>query len=261
MKYFWHNLLFFALLIAIPGILFSQEKELHVKYNFEEKYIKRPQDGYSSLPPRTIDVYAYGNEVITVSTFCTNIIGLTKGYRTPVTIYDYLKVDYGQAYLLEPVFSHLGEFDMLLNEPLDLFDWQLGKETKTILGYKCFNASCSFRGREYIAYFTREIPFKAAPWKFHGLPGVILEVYSTDDFCRWTAKSLKIKPHERNINLPFDGKKMIDLEEYKNILSRKQKSYKEARKRLMIEYKNNSNIIISPDSIPPNDIEIFDLGD
>ncbi|MDR1552255.1 MAG: GLPGLI family protein, partial [Prevotellaceae bacterium] len=60
-------------------------------------------------------------------------------------------------------------------------DWKITNETKEISGYKCQKATCSFRGRDYVAWFTREIPVKEGPWKFDGLPGLIVKVYDTKE--------------------------------------------------------------------------------
>lgn len=54
--------------------------------------------------------------------------------------------------------------------------WQIHSETTTILSYPCQKATCNFRGREYEAWFTMEIPRSEGPWKLHGLPGLILKV-------------------------------------------------------------------------------------
>ena len=62
-------------------------------------------------------------------------------------------------------------------ENLPDFNWSISPEQKKILGYTCQKAMCNFRGRTYEAWFTTEIPVKDGPWKFHGLPGLILEVY------------------------------------------------------------------------------------
>ena len=55
--------------------------------------------------------------------------------------------------------------------------WQLQEEHKKVSGYQCQKASTTFRGRNYEAWFTGEIPLSFGPWKFNGLPGLILEIY------------------------------------------------------------------------------------
>ena len=60
-------------------------------------------------------------------------------------------------------------------EPLPQFDWELMEATDTVAGYVCSTAKTRFRGREWTVWFTMEIPISAGPWKFNGLPGLILK--------------------------------------------------------------------------------------
>lgn len=61
-----------------------------------------------------------------------------------------------------------------------IIDWTLTSEKKKILSYTCQKAIGSFRGRTYEAWFTPEIPLEEGPYKFSGLPGLILEVSDTE---------------------------------------------------------------------------------
>jgi len=65
--------------------------------------------------------------------------------------------------------------------------WETDTAKKIILGYLCHAAKTVFRGRSYMAYYTSDIPLRTGPWKFGGLPGLILEVSSADDMYRFSA--------------------------------------------------------------------------
>ncbi|QCY71120.1 GLPGLI family protein [Antarcticibacterium flavum] len=64
-------------------------------------------------------------------------------------------------------------------EDLKQFEWEILPETKEITGYKVQKATTRFAGRDYIAWFTPEIPISDGPYKFNGLPGLILEIQDT----------------------------------------------------------------------------------
>jgi GLPGLI family protein len=55
--------------------------------------------------------------------------------------------------------------------------WKIEKDTATILGYLCTKATTTFYGRNYMAWFTPDIPISEGPWKLIGLPGLILRAY------------------------------------------------------------------------------------
>lgn len=69
--------------------------------------------------------------------------------------------------------------------------WKLHNETKTILEHRCQKATCHWRGRDYVAWFAPDIPVKRGPWRFNGLPGLILKIYDTNHFYTFEAVSLK----------------------------------------------------------------------
>lgn len=75
--------------------------------------------------------------------------------------------------------THIDQIGMdylLYTEPLPAIDWELEEGERTILGYACHRARCAFRGRNYEAWYAPEIAVSAGPWKFGGLPGLILAI-------------------------------------------------------------------------------------
>lgn len=61
-------------------------------------------------------------------------------------------------------------------EPIPQIEWNLVAGTDEICGHECKKATTTFRGRNWTAWYTEEIPIDNGPWKFGCLPGLILKV-------------------------------------------------------------------------------------
>lgn len=59
----------------------------------------------------------------------------------------------------------------------DKITWNISKETKQVQNYTLQKATARFGGRDWIAWFNKDIPFNEGPFKFSGLPGLIFEIY------------------------------------------------------------------------------------
>lgn len=75
--------------------------------------------------------------------------------------------------------------------------WVIKNEKKTIIGYQCQKATIKFRGRSYTAWFTTEIPISDGPYKFCGLPGLILNL--SDDKGQFNFETVKISTKEKKV--------------------------------------------------------------
>lgn len=64
-------------------------------------------------------------------------------------------------------------------ETLKPQDWKIFDETATISNLKCQKASTFFRGRKYEAWFSIDVPIIYGPYKFSGLPGLIVRITDT----------------------------------------------------------------------------------
>ena len=56
-----------------------------------------------------------------------------------------------------------------------VMNWQMHPDTLRVCGLLCHKATTRFRGHDWTAWWTEEVPIDAGPWKFHGLPGLILK--------------------------------------------------------------------------------------
>lgn len=68
---------------------------------------------------------------------------------------------------------------VLTAEKTPIIDWQINSETKPIRNHDCQKATAHFRGRNYVAWFAKDLPIADGPWKFYGLPGLVMDI--TDD--------------------------------------------------------------------------------
>ncbi|PZU87626.1 MAG: GLPGLI family protein [Chryseobacterium sp.] len=73
------------------------------------------------------------------------------------------------------------------SEPMQV--WKLLPDNKVFQNYVLQKATTTFGGRNWIAWFTNGIPFQEGPHKFHGLPGLIVEL--SDDGNNFSFKLVK----------------------------------------------------------------------
>ena len=95
--------------------------------------------------------------------------------------------------------------------------WSLLTEKKIIKSFNCQKATTHFAGRDYIAWFTNEIPISEGPYKFNGLPGLIVEIYDSEDDYHYALTSFKrlktpfLSPEDKNDYFKVDKKKFFQL--------------------------------------------------
>jgi GLPGLI family protein len=101
------------------------------------------------------------------------------------------------------VASTVGKFVVERSYPT--INWSILSETKNIEGYQCQKAKGDFHGRNFIVWFTNELPFKTGPWKLTGLPGLIIE--ALDSTKRIKFELISFKTIKNSLNETYWQKK------------------------------------------------------
>ena len=70
-------------------------------------------------------------------------------------------------------------------------DWKIHPDKMKIGEYNAQKATTDYAGRKWTAWFSQDIPFQDGPYKFHGLPGLIVKVEDQGNNYSWTLKGNK----------------------------------------------------------------------
>lgn len=71
------------------------------------------------------------------------------------------------------------------------FNWKIENEKEKIGQYNVQKATTDFGGRKWTAWFTTELPFQDGPYKFYGLPGLIVKIEDADKNYSWILQGNK----------------------------------------------------------------------
>lgn len=196
----------------LPGCIYSQN--IHVFYDTDlMDDIKKPvavsflkgalisnqkESLYYTLPKDTLVAYNGGEyfvEFEETPDFDLNKVTGDKMYKNISERYCMFQYFFGSKKTI------------IKDDEYNIKNWEITKNTRTILGYSCQEAVCSFRGRNYKAYFTSELPYSNGPFKFDGLPGLILEIISDDQTVHIYATEIKYTDLE--ISNPYSNEKKV----------------------------------------------------
>ncbi len=118
----------------------------------------------------------------------------------------------------------------IIIDSTNVIKWEVNNNQKKVMGYNCQEATGVFRGRAYKAYFLKDIPISNGPFKFDGLPGLILKVQSDDGSVNIEAYEIELNQGVKNtFSNPFEGKKTATWNEFKEFYKKrleKVKNYK-----------------------------------
>lgn len=71
------------------------------------------------------------------------------------------------------------------------FNWKIEDQKEIINTYNTQKATTEYGGRKWTAWFTTDIPLQDGPYKFHGLPGLIVKVSDDGNNYSWELKGNK----------------------------------------------------------------------
>lgn len=97
------------------------------------------------------------------------------------------------------------------------FEWNIQSEKAKIGNYSVQKATTEFGGRSWVAWFTSEIPFPDGPYKFHGLPGLIVKIEDEGKNYSWELKGNKtISDYKEQLYIESivpggDGGKVLEM--------------------------------------------------
>ena len=111
--------------------------------------------------------------------------------------------------------------DQYIYEDNRKINWEISKDQKFIDGFKVQKASAKAFGRNWTAWFTTEYPFQDGPYKFYGLPGIIVKIEDENKGHVFDLKVVKIlRPEE---TWPLETQK----NKKKNTINTTREKYKE----------------------------------
>ena len=161
-------------------------------------YLSEEQSRYSSL----------GKAIKDSLENMTNPVVMRMDEYNQMTDFKYtIYKDYqeNELILAEKVF----QYELKYKQDLKQIDWEIQPENKEILGFSVQKATGDFAGRNYIAWFAPELPFSDGPYKFSGLPGLILEISDLKNHYHFSLTAFQ------ELANPVD--KLLNLDNYKTV--------------------------------------------
>lgn len=80
------------------------------------------------------------------------------------------------------------------------FDWKITTEKMKIGEYNTQKATTEYGGRKWTAWFASEIPLQDGPYRFYGLPGLIVKIEDEGKNYSWELKGNKKVPNYEEVS-------------------------------------------------------------
>lgn len=117
----------------------------------------------------------------------------------------YLVKSFDDNKILYPAIHVFDSKKQIISDSLNTIKWKIvaNNPTTKYLGRNVKMAKCRFRERNYTALYCPDIPISDGPFKFNGLPGLILKISSDDNFVSFAATKIEF---ENNVKISIAPK-------------------------------------------------------
>lgn len=95
---------------------------------------------------------------------------------------------------VETILNGMTPVQLMYKEKPD-FRWAISNEKAKIGEYNAQKATTEFGGRKWTAWFSTDLPFQDGPYKFNGLPGLIVKIEDANKNYSWELKGNKKVPN------------------------------------------------------------------
>jgi GLPGLI family protein len=207
------------------------------KITYECFFPNKKQNSISSNQ----EMYFNSSESIQFSSKNNSKLDVGQGEDSTLT----LKLPYGDS-LGRQIYRNVKEKTVITRRPKNAIseafivkenwidiNWKIENKTKKIGNYLATKARGSFRGRDYIVWFTYDIPVPFGPWKLHGLPGLILEAEDTEKMMRFYAAEIII---------PFETTSVITIPTAENEITHQEEVHMQDNFAVILAKKMNARL-------------------
>ena len=203
-------LILLALIVRVTGVN-AQSDVTKLSVTYEVHYQKVEEVAKREKDLMRLDIGEHSSQYVSIiGEFLTKHRSdiIAKRIKNPYAAYaplhdEVFKNTPNEGYLR---FVHMPGWVSCREKIEGLFDWQLLDGDSIVCGYPCHKATTIFRGRIWTVWYTLDLPYSDGPWKFCGLPGLVLYAYDSEDKFRFNCIGIeKGDGHEVKMKMPKSG--------------------------------------------------------
>lgn len=124
-------------------------------------------------------------------------INITKSNMGTGGIYEIYKFDDGKIRFQQKFLREIYGYE----EDMTKLNWTVTENTEKYGQYNCQLAKVNYGGRNWNALFTTDVPVNNGPYKFSGLPGLIVKMWDDKNHCVFELAEIK-NIHDGNSSIP-----------------------------------------------------------
>ncbi len=195
--------------LFLPLFIFCQSNRFVYEYK-SVKDINKIKD--TTKTTMYLDVYKNGSVFYDTQNYKDDSTASANGYKLSLFVDKVYKEYPHNIFLITSINN-----DFYSVSDLRKMDWNISSDTKEINKMNVQKATLNFGGRIWEAWFAPDIPISDGPYKFHGLPGLIVKI--SDSTLTHIFELISTQKIEGTLSKKINNEKLfpIDRKQFKKL--------------------------------------------